>query len=74
MPMEKIKANRDTRLRVKPQAQEANKVIIRVMTTAVPTIIASRQPRARSTSNTTKAVANASLPISFCAFSSAVWP
>ena len=74
MPMEKIRANRLTRLRVKPQAQEANRVAARVRVTAAPTITASRRPRASSTSNTTAEVANTSLPISLSAFSVAVAP
>ena len=72
--MEKMRAKSETRLSVKPQAQEANSVAASVNVTAVPTITASRRPRAKSTSRTTKAVAKASLPISFCAFSVAVWP
>ena len=74
MPMEKISANSDTRLSVKPQAQEANKVAANVRVTAMPTITASRRPSAKKTSATTKAVAKISLPISFCAFSVAVSP
>ncbi len=74
MPMEKISANSDTRLSVKPQAQEANSVAARVSVTATPTITASRRPSANSTSATTKAVAKISLPISFCALSVAVAP
>ena len=61
MPMEKISANSETRLRVKPQAQEANRVMVRVMITAAPTISASRQPSASSTSRMTQAVAKTSL-------------
>ncbi len=49
--MEKISANSDTRLRVKPQAQEANRVMARVKITAAPTMNASRQPSATSTSS-----------------------
>jgi hypothetical protein len=74
MPMEKISANSDTRLSVKPQAQEANSVAASVRVTAAPTITASRRPSANSTSSTTKAVAKTSLPISFCALSVAVAP
>ncbi len=38
MPIEKISANSETRLSVKPHAQEANSVTASVSTTAVPTI------------------------------------
>jgi hypothetical protein len=74
MPMEKISANRLTRLRVKPHAQEANSVAARVSVTAAPTITASRLPSAKNTSNTTAEVAKTSLPISLSAFSVAVAP
>ena len=74
MPIEKISANSDTRLRVKPIAIEANRVTARVSTTALPTTIASRQPSANSTSSTTEPVANTSFWISFIALSVAVWP
>jgi hypothetical protein len=72
--MEKIRANSDTRLSVKPYAQEANSVAASVSVTAAPTITASRRPSTNSTSSTTKAVAKTSLPISFCALSVAVAP
>ncbi len=74
MPIEKISANSDTRLSVKPQAQDANSVAARVSVTATPTMMASRRPSAKKTRATTKAVAKISLPISFCAFSVAVSP
>ena len=74
MPIEKISANNETRLSVKPQAQDANRVAARVTTTAEPTMIASRQPSANSTRSTTEAVANTSLVISFLALVSAVAP
>ncbi len=74
MPMEKISANSDTRLSVKPQAQEANSVAARVSSTAAPTITASRLPSAHSTSSTTEAVAKMSFWMSFLALSSAVAP
>ena len=74
MPMEKISANSDTRLSVKPQAREANSVAAKVSTTARPTIAASRRPSATNTSATTEAVANSSFWISFCALSLAVAP
>ena len=74
MPIEKISANSDTRLRVNPIAHEANRVSARVSTTALPTTIASRQPSANSTSSTTEAVANASFCISLAALSAAVRP
>ena len=72
MPIEKISANSDTRLMVNPIAQDANSVIARVSTTALPTTMASRQPRANSTSSTTAPVANTSFWISFIALSLAV--
>ena len=74
MPIEKISANRLTRLSVKPQAQEANSVAASVSSTAMPTIAASRRPSATNTSATTDSVANSSLPISIFALSSAVRP
>ena len=67
MPMEKMSAKSETRLSVKPHAQEAKSVRARVTTTAAPTMIASRQPIASQTSNTTEAVAKTSLVISFWA-------
>ena len=72
--MEKIRANSDTRLSVKPQAQDANKVPASVSTTAAPTTAASRRPSVRKTSATTQAVANRSLWISASALSLAVTP
>ena len=74
IPMEKIRANNETRLRVNPHAQDANNVAIRVNTTAVPTIAASRLPKAKNTNKTTADVANISLWMSFCALSLAVSP
>ena len=74
MPIAKISANSDTRLIVKPHAQDANSVAASVMTTAAPTTTASRQPTVSHTSSTTEAVANASFWISFCALSFAVTP
>ena len=74
IPIEKISANNDTRLSVKPQAQDANSVAVNVTTTAAPTMIASRQPSANNTSRTTEAVAKASLLISCLALASAVAP
>ena len=74
MPIEKISANSETRLMVKPIAHDANKVSARVMTTALPTTTASRQPIASSTSSTTEKVAKISLWISLSALSVAVWP
>jgi hypothetical protein len=47
MPIEKISANSDTRLSVKPQAHEANSVTVSVRITALPTIAASRRPSVR---------------------------
>jgi hypothetical protein len=55
MPIEKISANSDTRLSVKPQAQLANSVAVSVRITAAPTITASRRPSARPTSRITDA-------------------
>ena len=60
MPIEKISANNDTRLIVKPQAHEANSVSVRVMMTAAPTTVASRQPIANTISTITDAVAKTS--------------
>jgi len=74
MPIEKISANSDTRLMVKPQAQEANSVAASVTMTAAPTTMASRRPMVRITSSTTEAVANSSFSISFFALSFAVTP
>src|SRR3546814_3904165 len=74
MPIEKISANRDTRLRVKPIAQDANRVSDRVSTTAVPITSASRRPSANSTSSTTAEVAKNSFLISVVALSLAVSP
>ena len=72
--MEKIRANSDTRFRVNPQAQDANSVAARVITTAAPTMTASRQPSASQTSRMTDAVAKTSLVMSCMALSSAVAP
>ena len=74
MPIEKISANRLTRLSVKPHAHDANSVAASVSTTATPTIAASRRPSATSTSATTDSVANTSFEIRSFAFSSAVLP
>ena len=74
MPIAKISANSDTRLIVKPQAQEANSVAARVTMTAAPTTTASRLPTASNTRSTTDAVANKSFSISFFALSLAVTP
>ncbi len=72
--MEKMSANREMRLRVKPQSQEANRVIERVNMMAPPTTRASRHPMLSQTSNTTAVVAKISFPISVEDFSSAVCP
>ena len=72
--MEKIRANSDTRLIVKPQAHDANKVNVSVMITAEPTTTASRQPSVSRIRSMTDTVANASFWISFFALSSAVLP
>ncbi len=59
IPMENISANKLTRLSVKPQAQLANKVAVKVKMTAPPTITASRLPSAKPTNKMTEAVAKA---------------
>ena len=74
MPIEKISANSETRLSVKPQAHEANSVAVSVRITAAPTMTASRRPSAKPTSRITEPVANASFWISLSAFSAAVRP
>jgi hypothetical protein len=74
IPIEKIRAKSETRLIVKPQAQDANRVTVSVRTTAAPTTSASRHPSASRTSTTTAVVANTSLPINVRALSSAVLP
>ena len=74
MPIEKISANSETRLIVKPQAQEANNVAASVMTTAAPTTMASRQLMASQISSTTDSVAKPSFWISLTALSLAVSP
>ena len=74
MPIEKISANRETRLIVNPIAHDANRVSIKVMMTALPTTIASRQPSVTRTSSTTDNVAKISLWISLSALSVAVLP
>ena len=74
MPIAKMSAKSDTRLIVKPQAHDANRVAASVTITAAPTTTASRQPTASQTSSTTEAVAKASFWISFCALSFAVTP
>ena len=74
MPIEKISANSDTRLSVNPQAQEAKSVLASVMTTAPPTMTASRRPSDAHTSATTDSVAKMSFLISWFALSVAVAP
>jgi hypothetical protein len=74
MPMEKIRANSDTRLIVKPHAQEANNVAASVTMTAAPTMNASRRPSAKAASAMTESVAKDSFCISLPALSSAVCP
>jgi hypothetical protein len=74
MPIEKMSAKSETRLIVKPHAQEANSVAASVMVTAAPTTSASRRPIARTTRSTTEAVANSSFSMSFTALSLAVSP
>ena len=56
----KNKGEQGYAVEVKPQAQEANKVTVSVMITAVPTIMASRQPMVSNTSRMTDTVANVS--------------
>ena len=72
--MEKIRANSDTRLIVKPHAHEANSVNVNVIMTAEPTTTASRQPSVSRIRIITEIVAKASFWISFFALSSAVLP
>ena len=74
MPIAKISANSDTRLIVKPHAHDANNVAASVTMTAVPTMMASRQPSAYQASRMTDIVAKDSFWISFDALSSAVCP
>ena len=74
IPIEKIRAKRDTRLRVKPQAQEAKRVRARVTMMAAPTMMDSRQPMTRMTRMMTDRVAKLSFWISFWALASAVAP
>ena len=45
--MEKISANSDTRLSVKPHAHDAKSVTVKVKITALPTMAASLRPSAR---------------------------
>ncbi len=74
IPIEKMSANSETRLSVKPQAQDANRVDASVSITARPTISASRRPSVANTSTTTEAVAKISFSISLSAFAFAVAP
>ena len=74
IPIENIKANRETLLIVNPQAQEANNVAAKVSTTADPTIIASLRPNAKKIRATTDNVAKMSFWMSLLAFSLAVSP
>ena len=74
MPIEKMSAKSDTRFSVNPQAQLANSVAVSVRMTALPTMTASRLPRAKPTSRMTEAVAKASFWMSLLAFSAAVSP
>ncbi|MDT4833724.1 hypothetical protein FQZ97_673440 [compost metagenome] len=72
--MEKMSANSDTRLSVKPQAQLANSVAVSVRITAAPTITASRRPSASPTRMITLPVAKISFWISLLALAAAVSP
>jgi hypothetical protein len=74
IPIEKISAKSETRFTVKPHAQEAKSVAASVSATAAPTMIASRQPSAISTSTITDSVAKTSLVTRAFALSSAVAP
>ena len=74
IPMEKISANRETRFNVNPQAKENTSVSNSVISTAMPTISAWRQPMATSTSNTTPSVADIRSEMSFWALAEAVSP
>ena len=72
--MEKISANSDTRLSVKPQAQLGEQGARQRQPDRAPTIAASRRPSVRKTRATTQAVANSSLWIRLWALSLAVTP
>ncbi len=74
MPIEKIRANRETRLSVKPQAQENTRVSSSVTSTDRPTIRAWRQPIVASTSRITETVAETRSRISERALAEAVSP
>ena len=74
IPIENIRANKDTLLSVKPAAQDANKVTVSVNTTAVPTMAASLRPSVKKTRATTQEVAKINFSISFVALSFAVTP
>ena len=64
IPIEKISANKEIRLSVKPYAHDAKRVIVKVTVIATPTIIASRQPIVNNTRRITPEVAKMSFVIS----------
>ena len=72
--MENISANNEIRFRVNPHAQDANKVMARVMIMATPTTADSRSPMVKNTSSTTADVAKINLKISVLDLSPAVLP
>jgi hypothetical protein len=74
MPIEKISANRLTRLMVKPISQEANRVSRMVVGITTMTTMPSRQPSAIAISTTIETVASARWNRSSLALSSAVAP
>ena len=74
MPMEKIKANKDTRFKVNPHAQEAKRVIASVTIMATPTTKDSRAPMVKKTNTTTALVAKISFKIRVLDLSAAVSP
>jgi hypothetical protein len=74
MPIEKISANSDTRLSVKPQAQEANSVAVSVRITATDDHRLAPAQREEHQQPPPKAVAKSSFWISLLALSAAVSP
>ena len=72
MPIEKISANSDTRLSVKPQAQDANSVAASVSSDRGADDHCLAPAERKNTSATTDAVAKISFPISLRALSLAV--
>ena len=72
--MEKISANNEIRFRLNPHAQEANRVMAKVIMMAIPTTADSRNPMVKNTNKTTAEVANINLNINVLALSPAVCP